>query len=114
MPPDFYERCDELAEWMEHSRESLAGAHAVADWQEFGDVPITRRAGSWYVHVLSKHQGDVVLREVPEPESARLLRDGSVVESRHEDGSLRIILAPEQRGTLDDVVVISWQDEPKR
>jgi len=43
MRPEFYRRLEDIAGWMDHSRSSVIGAGAVANWQNFSAVPITRR-----------------------------------------------------------------------
>ncbi len=112
MPPDFYERCDELASWMARSKESLIGADGVRNWKSFSDVPITRREGTWYLHVLPNHQGDVVVRHVPRPGSVRLLRDGLTIAYEYAGDTLRFALGGESRSPLDEVVEVRWTHEP--
>jgi len=111
MPDPFYENSEELGAWMAHSGESLIGADPTpGDAQS--NVPITRRAGIWYLHVLPKHQGPVELKNVPSPRFVKLLRTGQLI-SHHGSSPLVLELPPATRTSLDDVVAVYWSREPR-
>ncbi|UCH34510.1 MAG: alpha-L-fucosidase [Armatimonadota bacterium] len=111
MPPGFYERCDELARWMANSRESLIGADPTPG-DDRANVPITRRLGVWYLHVLPSHEGAVEVRRVPEPREVTLLRTGGAVPYQCVGGDLRLDVPAHERTALDDVVALYWDEAP--
>jgi alpha-L-fucosidase len=111
MPPGFYQRCDELARWMSHSRESLIGAEPTPG-DDRANVPITRRPGVWYLHLLPAHQGPVEVRKVPEPRHVKLLRTGTGLPYRHAGDSVTIDVPKTERTASDDVVAVYWDTEP--
>lgn len=114
MRPGYYERTAELAKWMAHSRDSLIGAGPFRTWNECSTVPVTRRDKTWYLHVLPKHEGAIELYSVPEPESVKLLRDGTLLKYSYEGKRISITLPKEMRTDLDDVVAVVWREEPKK
>jgi alpha-L-fucosidase len=111
MPDAFYQYSRELAQWMAHSGESLIGAGSSPD-DSRSNVPITRRKGVWYLHLLYKHRGPAELKEVPAPRTIKLLRTGQSIPFR---GTRTLVLeVPETaRTSLDDVVGVYWDQEPE-
>ena len=110
MPDPFYQNSEILARWMIHSGESLIGADPTPG-DGRSNVPITRRNGVWYLHVLPKHQGPVELRNVPFPRTIRLLRTGQSLPCK--GGQTLVLEIPENtRTALDDVVAVTWDHEP--
>ncbi len=107
MPDVFYDYCDDLSQWMAHSRDSVIGA-GLAPGEDRSNVPITTRGDTWYLHVLPSHQGPVVLSEVPEPEVVLLMRTGRTLSYERQGDGLTIAIDADLRSDLDDVVVVRW------
>lgn len=107
MPEGFYERCDELAQWMAHSRESLIGAGPTLG-DDRANVSITTRGTTWYLHVLPKNKGLVEVRNESDPKMVRLLRTGEAIPFRRVGQNIVIDLPEALRTPLDDVVVVDW------
>ncbi|MFA6471866.1 MAG: alpha-L-fucosidase [Candidatus Latescibacterota bacterium] len=114
MRPGYYIRTQELASWMTHSRDSLIGAGPVRNWKKFSPVPVTRRENIWYLHIFPKNRGPVDIQNVPEPEKVTLLRTGKGVPFIWEGNKLTLTLSVDMRTGLDDVVELTWKEEPKR
>jgi len=108
MHPLFYEGCAQLAEWMAHSRESVIGAGPTPG-DDRANVPITARAGTWYLHLLPEHVGEAVVDRVPRPARVQLLRTGEELPHTHAGGQLRLTLTAAQRTPLNDVVKVTWE-----
>jgi alpha-L-fucosidase len=111
MPDPFYENAEKLGAWMAHSGESLIGADATPG-DERSNVPITRRAGVWYLHLLPKHEGAVEVRNVPPPRAVKLLRTGQSVSYQGRDNTLVLQIPSTARTSLDDVIALHWNREP--
>ena len=107
MPPGFYERCDELAAWMAHSRDALIGA-APSPGDERANVPITTRGNTWYLHVPPKHEGAVEVSCVAKPQAVTLVRTGAPLPHSYADGTLSIEPATASGAALGDVVAVAW------
>jgi alpha-L-fucosidase len=107
MPDAFYEYCEQLAQWMAHSRDSVIGA-GPAPGENHANVPITTRSGTWYLHVLPSHQGPVVLHEAPEPKSVTLLRTGKPLSSKRKADGLAITIPSHLRTDMDDVIAVRF------
>ncbi len=112
MPPEYYERCDEIAAWMKHSGESLIGAQGLRRWKKYSDCPLTTRENRCYVHVSSLHWGAVIVKDVPKPRSVRLLRTGEAIDYEYFHSKVSVILQHEKREFLNDVIVIEWDEMP--
>jgi len=109
MPQAAYVRLYEMAQWMQHSRPAVIGVEG-GPAPERCELPITRRAGVWYIHVLASHKGSVKVKNVPKPREVRLLRTGENIKYIHTNRSIRFKLPSKMRQTPDDVVAISWLD----
>jgi alpha-L-fucosidase len=107
LPDEAYERLEALGEWTSHSGQSIRGVDG-GPWPERANVPVTRREGTWFLHVLASHEDPVELRDIPEPESVRLTRTGEPVVYEHEDDSLTVSLPADRRASPDEVIAISW------
>ena len=116
-----YERLDELAEWMTHSKESIIGAEPVDKyWEKFSNVPLTRRDGVWYLHVLQDHKGAVEVIGVPRPKEVKLLRTQAPIDYEYKGRTISITLTDTMRTKLNDrfndvindVIAVYWKKEP--
>jgi alpha-L-fucosidase len=111
MPDPFYQNAEKLGAWMANSGESLIGADP-SPGEERNNVPITRRPGIWYLHVLPKHEAAVELRDVPAPRVVKLLRTGQAISYRASHGTLVLQIPSSARTSLDDVIAVYWNQEP--
>jgi alpha-L-fucosidase len=107
LPEQAHERLAELGEWMSHSRQSVVDVER-GPWPERANVPVTRRNGVWYLHVLSEHDGAVEVEAVPQPSGVRLLRTGGPVMYDYDGEALSIEVPDSDRASPDEVVAVSW------
>ena len=111
MPAGFYGCCDELAQWMSHSRESVIGA-GPGPWPEGANVPITTRDDVWYLHFVDQQVNQARVTGVPKPVSAKLLRTAQALSFEHAEGTLIIGIPPGLRTDRDDVVSVCFDRVP--
>jgi len=111
MPPGFYERCDELAAWMQHGRNALIGAGS-SPGDGRSDVPITTRGDTWFLHVMPNHRGPVTLRYVNKPEIVSLLRTGKPLEFTYEQGIVRTEIPQSEHTSFNEVIAVQWKENP--
>jgi alpha-L-fucosidase len=112
LPEEAYERMAELSEWMSHSGHTVRGVER-GPWPARAPVPVTRREGVWYVHVLGEHDGPVAVREVPDPTDVRLVRTGEALDHEFDGdgggvGTVSFELPADRRASPDEVVALSW------
>jgi alpha-L-fucosidase len=115
MRDEYYGQLDEIGEWMKICGTSLIGAGAVRNWQDFSNVPITRRDNVWYLHVLPTHEGRIVLTGVPEPDRADHLNTGVKLTWYNydkESKTLTVNMPMTMRNNLNDVIVLTWETAP--
>lgn len=111
MPEGFYERCEELAAWMAHSKEAVIGTLPTPG-DERANVPITRREEVWYLHALPGHEGPVELRGVAMPRRVVLLATDEQLGYDRDGDRLRINLPADRRTGLVDVIAVHWDRAP--
>jgi alpha-L-fucosidase len=107
MPPLYYERMAELAEWMRHSASSLFEV-TPGPYPECSSVYTTVRGSTWYLHAVAHVVENPVLRGVERPARALLLRTGEEVAVDWRDGRAEVKIPLQWRTELDDVVAVSW------
>ncbi|MBN2307481.1 MAG: alpha-L-fucosidase [Candidatus Hydrogenedentes bacterium] len=107
MPAGFYERCEELAAWMAHSRVSLIGA-GPAPADDCANVPVTTGDAMWYLHVTPGHEGPITFKADAEPERVALLRTGQALPYEAAGGTLSVSLPAGERDALDEVIAVQW------
>jgi alpha-L-fucosidase len=110
LPGIVYERLEETARWMAHSREAIIGA-LPGPYPERCSVPVTIQPGGhiWYLHLLPEGTGEARLTGVDMPIRGRLLRTGEPVAIVQEEGGVvKVFLTPAQRTVLVDVVAVEW------
>ena len=94
-----------MADWMEHSRESIIAA-GPGPFPETINVPATTRQGIAYLHLLPAFKGEVIWNGAPRPEKVVLLRTQQPVTFQYDDGTLRLTLPESARTQNDDVVKV--------
>lgn len=107
LPATGYARLAEVEAWMAHSAASVVGVEP-GPWPERASVPVTVRGSTWYLHVAWDHDQEVALSGVADPQSVRLLRDGSGLDWQRDGDRLVILLPAQQRTLLDDVVEVTF------
>jgi alpha-L-fucosidase len=110
LPDEAYERFDELATWMDHSEAAFSEVDA-GPWPPRADVPVTRRNGVWYVHVLEGTGETVKLRDVPEPSAVRRLRTNEEVSYTTTDDGIAVTVPESADATPDEVLAVTWPAE---
>ena len=108
MPPVYYERCDELAKWMAHSRDSLIGAGPTPG-DDRSNVLITSRVNTWYLHVPPDHKGPVNIHTDKAPRRVSLLRTGESLDYTFDNATLKISIPSDKTTKLFDVVAVRWK-----
>ncbi len=91
MRPEYYEQLAEIGSWMERCGESLIGAEAFREWRSVSNVPVTRRDGVWYLHVLPTIEERVVVTDIPRPERLVHLNTGVEITTHRYDESTRTL-----------------------
>ncbi|WP_207589934.1 alpha-L-fucosidase [Halomontanus rarus] len=107
LPEGAYEQLENLERWMSHSEPAVTDVDK-GPWPERADVPITRRNGIWYLHVLESTDEEVVVTGVPKPVSVRSLRTHSELTSTYDDRELVVSVPHEERESPNEVVVVRW------
>jgi alpha-L-fucosidase len=113
LPDAFYQQMTQLKSWMAVNRAAVFGTRP-GPYPEQSSVPVTVRGKTWYLFLLPKtgdepgFQGDPVLQNRTTPKTVRSLRDGRSLESRREGERIRILVPPELRTALVDVLEVVW------
>jgi alpha-L-fucosidase len=107
LPEGAYDRMASLEAWMDHSGPSVKGV-SRGPWPQRAEVPITRRAGTWYLHVLADHEGPITVRDVPEPEEVTQLRTDAAVPYGRSGEDIVIDTADLDRASENEVLALSW------
>jgi alpha-L-fucosidase len=112
-PAMFYERCEEIASWMEHSRVSVIRAGALEnDWKYHSNVPVTTGEDVWYLHIFPRNKTNKIELEniSDQPDRVILLRTGQELQYQKNGGDMSITVSAEMRSELDDVVAVYWKE----
>jgi len=108
MPEAYYKRMEQLAAWMKRGAETVFDVEP-GPWPERANVPVTIRGNTWYLHLDLTHDGNIVLREVPEPVIVTLHQTGENLPFTYRDGTVEIVVPETQRTTLDDVIAVHFK-----
>ena len=118
MRPGYYEGFGHIAAWMDVCGESLIGAKPVRTWEQFSNVPVTRREGVWFLHVLPLHEGSAIVKDVPKPREVKLLNHDVELTLLHkydeETRNLTANVPMTIRSDLNNVIAVYWDHEPDR
>ncbi|HUS46865.1 MAG TPA: alpha-L-fucosidase [Phycisphaerae bacterium] len=107
MPEVYYQRMNELAEWLKHSGESVFGI-GRGPYPQQSNVPVTTKGSNWYVHVPADFKEAPKLTGIEKPSSVLVLRTGKPLKSSFAKGALTIDLPASARTDAMDVVKVSW------
>ncbi len=106
MTPDFYRTCEELAEWISHSGESLRGVLPLSKLEQ-ADQPVTVKGETWYAHLLG-YQRKVTIAGRPKPKQATMLRTGAPADIESAGGSTVVTMPIGLRPEMDEVIAIRF------
>ncbi len=116
MPDQYYSRCEELAAWMKHSRESIFNITGGGLYLTSSNVPVTIAGRNWYLHSPPKHWqprwefprliDTLEVNDIPCPGQVILLRTGERLPFDYQDATrtLRITIPTDKRTETVDVV----------
>ena len=106
----FYEVCDEMAEWMKHSREAVYDVDLDAPLPMLDKTQnyTTVKGDTWYA--MANDRGMVFIHDVERPQSVTLLRTGSKLNHEFRDGSLRVVVPKAMQTSLPDMVKIIFSE----
>jgi alpha-L-fucosidase len=107
LPDAAYESMAAVGDWMAHSEPSIKRVNR-GPWPYRSAVPVTRRDGIWYLHVLSGADETVTVRDVPEPTAVRLLRTSEPIEYDHDGDDLAVSVPERLRESPNEVVAVTW------
>ncbi|WP_372807506.1 alpha-L-fucosidase, partial [Pontiella sp.] len=98
----YYEVCDEMAEWMKHSREAVYDVDLDAPLPTLDKTQnFTTKRGNIY-YSLPDENGVVFIIGVTKPKSVTLLRTGQKLDSEFRGGSLRVVVPAKMQTSLPD------------
>jgi alpha-L-fucosidase len=104
----FYEVCDEMAEWMKHSREAIYDVDLDAPLPTLDKTEnFTIKKENTYYSLPNK-ENLIFISEVINPKSVSLLRTGEDIEFEYKNNSLRIVVPADMRTELPDLVKIEF------
>ena len=116
MRPEYYRQLAEIGEWMDFNAETLIGAEALRNWHEFSNVPVTRRSGVWYLHVLPTVEERIIVRSIPIPKRiVHLNTSVEITTYKYDEASQTLTtgISMTVRDNLNDVIAIYWDEEPE-
>jgi alpha-L-fucosidase len=104
----FYDVCDEMADWMKHSREAVYDVDLDAPLPTLDKTQnyTTKRGKTYYS--LPDDDGVVFIADVTKPKSVTLLRTGKKLDSEFRDGTLRVVVPDKMQTDLPDMVKIAF------
>ena len=109
MHPNYYETMDKLADWMEHSKESVFNIHSIAE-SNLSNVMMTAANNKWYLHLLPEFDDLVQVGTTKKPASVNLLRTGESIDFTYHNSKVQFKVPSSKRTDMDDVVALQWID----
>ncbi len=105
----FYKVCDEMAEWMAHSREAVFDVDLAPPLPTLDktDNYTTVRGDTWYA--MPDGTGTVVIHDIGQPASVTLLRTGEDLEFEYKNGALRTVVPESLRTKQPDLVKVRFE-----
>ncbi|MDF7826659.1 alpha-L-fucosidase [Pontiellaceae bacterium B12227] len=102
----YYDVCDEMADWMKHSREAVYDVDLDAPLPTLDKTQnfTTKRGNIFYS--LPNDQGAIFITDITKPKSVTLLRTGKKIDSEFRAGSLRIVIPKKMQTDHPDMVKI--------
>ena len=100
----FYDVCDEMAGWMQHSREAVVDVDLDAPLPTLDKTQnfTTKKGNHWYA--MPDEQGVVFITDIAAPKSVTLLRAGETLDYEFRDSALRVEVPEKMRTELPDMV----------
>lgn len=106
MHPNYYVAVDSIAQWMQHSKESVIGAGPTPG-EQLSNAIITTRDNVWYLHIMPELTRKVSVKTDKLPTEVVLLRTGEKIPFDYYKGFVTFQLDPSQRTNTDDVVKVT-------
>lgn len=106
LSPDYYRICEEMAEWMKHSGESVDGVQPAPRLEDC-DAPVTVKGDTWYVHLLG-YQRRATITGRPAPKRAVLLRTGEPARIEHTAGRTVVTMPLGLRSDAPEVLALRY------
>ena len=118
IPDQYYDLCEDLAEWMKHSRESWEPINGGGIWPKNSNVPVTISGNNWYLHSPPNHWNKswafperidtIELKNIPQPKSVTLLRTGETLEYEYDavTKTMKLVIPADKRTKMVDVVKV--------
>ncbi len=102
----FYDVCDEMGEWMQHSREAIYAVDLDAPLPTLDQTQnfTTKKGNNWYA--MPDARGAVFITDVAAPKSVTLLRSGETLDYEFRDSALRVEVPAAMQTELPDMVKI--------
>lgn len=107
VPANVYQTWKEMAEWMDHSAESVFDIKG-GNYPEKTSVPVTINNNAAYCFALPGYQGSIIMEDVKVPKSVVLLRTTEPVNYQYENGDLKIVIPAGKRTRFPDAVKVIW------
>lgn len=108
LPQAYYQRMAQLAAWMKVNGEAVKGTHGGI-WPERCNVPVTRNASAWYVHLDWTFDEEVILSDVDTPEKMVHLATGKEIPFSRSGRKIRFRFPANLKTIQTDVVKITWR-----
>jgi alpha-L-fucosidase len=104
----YYKVCEEMALWMQHSREAVYDVDLDAPLPTLDKTMnyTTVKGNIWYA--MPDNQNNIFIKDVHRPVSVTLLRTGMPLTYNYHDGLLQMILPESMRTELPDMVKIKF------
>jgi len=106
MADDYYRICRELADWMQHSGESLEKVVPLKKLAQT-TAPTTLRGNTWYLHLFGV-QRHATIHGCPRPLKATLLRTGAPATIEYKDGNATVTMPIGLRSQFDEVLRVDF------
>ena len=102
----FYVVCDEMAGWMEHSREAIHGVDLAAPRPSLDQTMNWVTTKDDVCYAMPDAKGKILIENLATPTSVTLLRTGEPLDYQHRDGALYLVVPEALRTGLPDMVKI--------
>jgi alpha-L-fucosidase len=106
LPHAYYQRMEELAEWMSHSKESIKGVTGGV-WPEKCNIPVTQNDLFIYLHVHWVWDETIILENVDKPANVIYLKTGEPIDYVYENRTIKIDFPKNLKTILTDIVKIT-------
>ena len=105
----YYKICNEMAEWMKHSKEAIYDVQLTAPLPTLDKTEnfTTVKGSTWYS--LPNDKGMIEIKDIPAVTSVTLLRTGAVLDHTFDNGVLNVTVPKELQTATPDLVKITFK-----